>query len=352
LAYSLWILWRGLPLNHRPGERDLLPTLGPGTRLTLLRALCLALIAGFLCAPWPPGGLAWLIVLLYTLASIADYLDGYAARVRNHATRLGERLDMEYDGLGVLTVTLLAVSFGQLPWWYLGLGLARYAFVFGLWQRRRRGLPVYEIPPSAHRRLFAGFQMGFLSAVLWPIVPADGATLAGALFAAPMALGFGRDWLAASGRLDPAHPAYKRVQRGLVRLTRYWLPPLWRVLLVVGMVGVLTAVSPWYQPDPWRQLTLAWGVPPLLGGGIALLLGLIAVSGTLMGGLGWLGRLGAILLVFPLGFDVAARGLLWSNGLAVACAVCLMLLGAGPVSLWRPEERFLLRRMGGAPDAH
>ena len=139
LAYCLWLLWRYLPENHRAAETALLPRLGLGNRLTLLRGLAIALLAGFLFAPWPQGALAWVIALLYTLASSADYFDGAAARKTNHATQLGSRLDMEFDALGVAVVSLLAVWYGQVPWWFLGVGLARYGFVAGLaWRRRRR----------------------------------------------------------------------------------------------------------------------------------------------------------------------------------------------------------------------
>uniref|UniRef100_UPI0035B2B983 CDP-alcohol phosphatidyltransferase family protein n=1 Tax=Promineifilum sp. TaxID=2664178 RepID=UPI0035B2B983 len=229
LAYGLWVLWRNLPANRRVvnltglerpvrSGSDLLPTLGPGNVLTLVRGLCIGLLAGFLFGPWPPGALAWVIVLLYTVTDVADYFDGYLARRADHVTALGGALDMEFDGLGTLVVILLAVSFGQLPWWYLGLGLARYFFVFGLWLRRRLGRPIHDIPDSAHRRIFAGFQMGFLSVVLWPIVPRPMALIAGSLFAAATGLGFLRDWLVASGVLDPRHSAYLRVQRFLYRL--------------------------------------------------------------------------------------------------------------------------------------
>ncbi|NJN55524.1 MAG: CDP-alcohol phosphatidyltransferase family protein [Anaerolineae bacterium] len=125
-SYCLWVVWRHLPENHRPGESVLLPRFGWGNRLTLLRGLCISLIAGFLFSPWPAGWVGWLPAILYTIADVADYLDGYAARITNHATRLGERLDMEFDGLGLAVVTLLAVWMGQLPGWYLLIGLARY----------------------------------------------------------------------------------------------------------------------------------------------------------------------------------------------------------------------------------
>ena len=96
----------------------------------------LGLLAGFVFLPQPSGGLAWLPALLYTLAIMADYLDGYFARLTHHATVLGEILDIEFDALGILMATSLAVHYGQLPWWYLPIGLSRYLFLFGIWWRR------------------------------------------------------------------------------------------------------------------------------------------------------------------------------------------------------------------------
>ena len=59
-----------------------------------------------------------------------------------------------------------------------------------------------------------------------------------------------------------------------------------------------------------------------------------------------LARVAALPLYFPLGYDIGANGLTWANGLALAATVSIMLLGSGPWSLWRPEERYMLRRAG------
>lgn len=344
LVYGLWILWRHLPGNHRPGETELLPSIGPGNALSLLRGLCIGLIAGFLFGPWPMGALAWVIVLLYTLADIADYFDGYLARRANHVTSLGSALDMEFDSLGTLVVILLAVSFGQLPWWYLTLGLARYLFVAGLWLRRRLDRPIFEMTPSAHRRIFAGFQMGFLSVVLWPILPRSMAVIAGTIFAAATGLGFLRDWLVASGVIDPNHPTYRRTQSQLYHLFVRQLPLLWRSLLVICLLSILAAASPLLQPELWRGHIASWGLPG--AGFLATILALIAILGIPFIGLGILGRLTALALMLPIGFDVATRGLEWDNGLAIVSAVFIQLLGTGPVSLWPLEERYMYHRLG------
>ncbi len=344
MVYGLWVLWDGLPQNHQAGKTAVLPTLGWGNGLTLMRGLAISLIAGFLFSPWPSGALAWLPMLLYTTADIADYLDGYLARITNHATALGERLDMEFDGLGMLIVSLLAVWYGQLPWWYLSLGLARYLFVFGLWWREKRHLPVYAMTPSVHRRIFAGFQMGFMSAVLWPILPASGVTVAGTIFAGATAVSFLRDWLVAIGWLNPYTESYQRARRQIFRLTTYWLPLLLRLGLVAGTAVILTNLSPISQPAAWVDLFVSWRlpVPALLATGWVIVL---MVAGTAVA-LGVIGRLLSLLLVFPLGFDIITRGLMPTNGLALACIIALMLLGTGPLSLWRPEDQFMVSRAG------
>jgi CDP-diacylglycerol---glycerol-3-phosphate 3-phosphatidyltransferase len=344
LSYCLWVVWRGLNENHRDNESVLLPTFGWGNRLTLLRGLAISMVAGFLFSPWPQGALAWIPVLLYTVADIADYLDGYAARFTNHATKLGGRLDMEFDGLGMLIVSVLGVSYGQLPWWYLILGLARYLFLLGIWLRQRLGLPIAELHPSVHRRIFAGFQMGFMSAVLWPIMPPAGATIAGTLFAIPTTLGFLRDWLVVSGRLHPTTPSYLRIQRLLVRVTRYWLPLFLRIVLLICMVVIYATVSWRIRPLPWQTLIESWGVSGAAA--LATFLGLVGIVGLLMVTTGAMGRIMSLALVFPIGFDMASQGLSWANGTALGIAVYLMLLGTGPLSLWTVEEPYLLRRAG------
>lgn len=344
LGYGLWVVWRRLPLNHRPGETQLLPTLGLGTGLTLFRGLAVALIAGFLFSPWPAGWLAWLPMLLYTAADIADFLDGYVARRRNHATLLGAQLDMEFDGLGMLVVSLLAVWYGQLPAWYLLLGLARYLFVLGIWWRRRRGLPLHPMPDSTHRRVFAGFQMGFMSAVLWPIVPPAGATIAGTIFAAATAVSFLRDWLVTIGRLNPRSAGYRRARRRLVRLARRTLPPLLRVALLVSAAALAAGLPRPWPPAAWVALLTGWGLPAPAA--LAVLATGVLLLGALLVAAGVLGRLTSLLLVFPIGFDIVTQQITWANGIALACVIMLMLLGTGPYSLWQPEERVVLTRMG------
>ena len=256
LAYMLWTLWRGLEANHRHGEGRLLPGLGTGNGLTVLRGALIAGAAGFLFSPWPEGWLRWAPGILYTLAAIIDLFDGYLARLQNHVTALGERLDMSLDGLGVMVATLLVVQYGQVPGWYILVALARYLFVAAIWLRKRLGKPVYELDHSAVRRPFAGAQMGFVAVALWPVFLPPTTHLAATLFALPFLAGFCRDWLVVSGALRPAlretsvviaQPADKaKLLKGLLfRLVFHWLPVLLRIgsvsLLAVGLISTWPA---------------------------------------------------------------------------------------------------------------
>ncbi len=343
-GYCLWVLWWRLPENHRAGETAILPTLGWGNALTLFRGLSISMMTGFLLAPWPDGWLGWLPAILYTSADIADYLDGYAARKTNHATQLGESLDMEFDGLGLIIVSLLAVWYGQLPWWYLLIGFARTFFVFGLWLRQRRGLPEYPMIFSWHRRIFAGFQMGFMSVVLWPIVPAAGATIAGTIFALATSASFLRDWLLVIGWLEPQSEFYQLWQRRVYRGTAVFLPPLLRTILLFCMFDVIGQMVLPIRPLAWADLFASWGLS--FAQPLAIFWLVVGMAAAFMIFLGAAGRIFALLILFPLGFDMIVIGATWGNSIALACALMTLMLGTGTFSLWQPEERFMTMRAG------
>ncbi|ADJ16426.1 CDP-alcohol phosphatidyltransferase family protein [Halalkalicoccus jeotgali] len=200
LAYELALLWYVLPRNREEGR--LLASFGPGTQLTLARGVLIAFLAGFLLLSRPTESLVWLPALLYGAAALADYVDGTLARLTDHVTTLGARLDTEFDALGILIAPLLAVLYGQLPVWYLSVSAARYLFVFGRWLRRRRDRPVFALPPRASRRYLAGLQMAFLTLVLSPVVTPPVTTVGAVFVAVPFIVGFVRDWLYVSGRLS------------------------------------------------------------------------------------------------------------------------------------------------------
>jgi CDP-diacylglycerol---glycerol-3-phosphate 3-phosphatidyltransferase len=342
--YQLGWLWHNLDHNRHSESGHLLPTFGLGNTISIGRGLLLALLAGFLFSPRPPGWLAWLPALLYTVAALADIVDGYAARRTNTTTHLGERLDITLDGQGLLIVIGLAIWYGLLPGWYLLLALARYLWLAALWLRQRWHWPIYELLPSIHRRTLAGLQMGFLSVVLWPILPPAGTQVAGWLMGGPLLLSFIRDWLLVIGRLDPADERYRRQQRALYRVFGRWLPLLLRLVL-----GITVPLWGWLQygrlvPAEWVALFAGWGLPgaEMVVGGTAVL----TLIAALCLSLGLLTRFATWPLFLALTADILTQGLNPANSLLLAGGLYLLQFGPGCCSLWAKEETFFLGRAG------
>jgi CDP-diacylglycerol---glycerol-3-phosphate 3-phosphatidyltransferase len=342
--YQLAWLWHNLDQNRQTESGRLLPTFGLGNAISIGRGLLLGLLAGFLFSPRPAGSLAWLPALLYTVAALADLVDGYAARRTNTTTKLGARLDITLDGQGMLIVIGLAVWYGLLPGWYLLLGLARYAWLAAIRLRERWGWPVYELPPSVHRRTLAGLQMGFLTVILWPILPPAGTQIAGWLMGGPLLLSFTRDWLIVIGRVDPTDPTYRRVRARLYQLFGRWLPFLLRLALAPAVPLWLWLRYGTLVPPDWVTLFTAWGIPgaAMVAGGTAVL----TLIATLCLTLGILTRLATWPLFWALTCDVLTQGLDPANALLLAGGLYLLQFGPGRWPLWAREEAFFLGRAG------
>lgn len=340
MLVQMAILWWALPHNHRPTESRLLPFLGYGNCMTLTRGLLTCLLAGFLFAPRPVSALAWIPAILYTLERVIDYFDGYVARITWNETKLGAILDIEFDGLGLLIAIALGVQYGQLPPWYLLLGVSRQLFVAGLWLREQWGLPVREWPPSDHRRLIAGFQTSFISVALWPILSPDITLLASYLFALPLIYSFGRDWLVVSELVDAESRAYRVTRRVIKLVFEQWLP------LAARLVGGLLAMwIVWHRAPTFQVWLEYWGSSS--GTLLATLLAVGWIIAALLVLSGILGRIGALALFALAAVEIMATGLQpWTNGLLLVCAVIVIHLGSGPGILWQPEERWIRMKLG------
>lgn len=60
---------------------------------------------------------AWILNLIFIIASITDKLDGYIARSRNQVTTFGKFLDPIADKVLVITAMIILVEIGKLPAW-------------------------------------------------------------------------------------------------------------------------------------------------------------------------------------------------------------------------------------------
>lgn len=127
--------------------------------LSFLRLLGVPVFFWLIVGPEADG---WALVLLI-VSSITDWLDGKIARATGQITRLGQLLDPIADRLYIIAA-LIAFGFRDIvPWWLLGLLLARDV-VMGLVMLvlKRRGivgLPVHFLGKAATFCLLFAFPL-------------------------------------------------------------------------------------------------------------------------------------------------------------------------------------------------
>ena len=83
--------------------------------LTLIRIIIIPVIV--LCIYFKSPFFGWTAFVLFCIASITDYFDGYLARIRNEITNFGTFLDPIADKLLVASVILILTSKGIIADW-------------------------------------------------------------------------------------------------------------------------------------------------------------------------------------------------------------------------------------------
>jgi CDP-diacylglycerol--glycerol-3-phosphate 3-phosphatidyltransferase len=112
-------------MNAPPGWLRSLPNW-----LSLFRLLCSPAIAALVLVD--AHGLRFFSALLFALASVTDYLDGYLARRLRVVSSLGVFIDLAADKILVSTVLIVLVGTGSVPSWMAATIVAREFIVSGL----------------------------------------------------------------------------------------------------------------------------------------------------------------------------------------------------------------------------
>jgi cardiolipin synthase len=136
----------------------------------------------------------WALVVL-TASGISDYLDGKIARHYGLVSRIGQLLDPLADRLYIVS-TLFGLAYrGVIPWWLVGILVARELFGTALLLVVRRygyvGLPVHFIGKAATFNLLYAFPFLLLAQISTTL--ATGALAVGWAF---LWWGTGLYWLA------------------------------------------------------------------------------------------------------------------------------------------------------------
>ena len=108
------------------------PTLNLPNQLTVMRLGMCGLMIISLSFNWPYA--ATTAFVIFTLASLTDWLDGYLARSRNLVTDLGKLLDPLADKVLVIGALVALVDRGVAPMWMVVVIMAREFLISGLRQ--------------------------------------------------------------------------------------------------------------------------------------------------------------------------------------------------------------------------
>ncbi len=232
---------------------------------------------------------------------------------------------------------MLAVWIGQIHWSYLAVSLAYYLFQIGVYWRTRQQKPVYSLPLNMSRRAIAGFQMGFLAVVLWPILAPPATALAGFAFMLPLLGGFVIDWFIVSGFINLEKPLINHFFKQTEKIRQQFILPIFRVSIFSLLCLLIIRNNTLYSLA--SDISLAK----------AILLISLSLS-ALMIFLGILGRFFAIILSCLLCWFFLTYEMQSADALLLALVIWVMQFGTGKYSLWLWDDRWVHRYDGANSD--
>ena len=103
--------------------------LNVASTITLMRGYLIIVSLSLVLITYPSyGKMGWLIFVIFGVSGLLDVVDGRVARMYSEETKLGERLDIETDGISILTGSIIVVSYGLAPILFILVGFAWYIY--------------------------------------------------------------------------------------------------------------------------------------------------------------------------------------------------------------------------------
>lgn len=124
----------------------------------------------FVMQPWA----YWVAAVIFAIAAVTDFLDGYLARAQGTGSPLGKMMDPIADKMLVAIMLILLVGFGALPGWHMIAAiiiLAREVLISGV-REYLASVGTTGLPVSKLAKWKTTTQLGALMLlILAPAVP-------------------------------------------------------------------------------------------------------------------------------------------------------------------------------------
>jgi CDP-diacylglycerol--glycerol-3-phosphate 3-phosphatidyltransferase len=148
-------------VHNGRGRQDMLPLNLPNL-LTVLRIMLVPVLVVALLGNTPSGDV--LAAVVFALASLTDFVDGYLARARDSITTFGKLMDPLADKLLIVGALLCLVSLHRLEGWVAMVIIARELAVTVL--RVNAGQAGVVIPASMFGKVKTCVQIAAILAVI------------------------------------------------------------------------------------------------------------------------------------------------------------------------------------------
>lgn len=100
-------------------------------KLTVLRVILVPFFVVFLLLSKTTESMKWIALVLFIVASLTDFLDGYLARSRNLVTTFGKFMDPLADKVLTISGMICLIELGRIPSWIVVIIVAREFIISG-----------------------------------------------------------------------------------------------------------------------------------------------------------------------------------------------------------------------------